>query len=83
MDLFEDWPDEVMRAKGLVSFVDDHPAMVSVVRDHLEMQSLASEDGSTMIELDDDGMVIELIFIGQGLHVETIRERLDACLAED
>lgn len=44
MALFEDWPEEVLRAKGFISLADGTALMVSVVRDTMELQELAAPD---------------------------------------
>ncbi|MFT4040662.1 MAG: GTP-binding protein [Thermomicrobiales bacterium] len=91
--LFEAWNDEVLRAKGFVTFSDSDPVVLSVVRDQAEVQVLVgdddAEDGAeaqpSALEEEtgsepEDGPAVELIFIGRNMPVAEIRRELDACL---
>ncbi|MGC4190144.1 MAG: GTP-binding protein [Thermomicrobiales bacterium] len=82
MQLFEDWPDEIMRAKGFVSFVDHPQVIISVVRDTLDLQILGDiadtgeEPALATSEIDES---VEIVFIGRAMPVQAILERLEAC----
>lgn len=88
--LFEEWPDEVLRAKGFVTFVDHPPVVMSLVRDTVELQSLLDTEDPDLPYVDEDELEhgqtadeeIEVVFIGRGMNVEEIVEALDACRAE-
>ena len=84
MALFDDWPDQVLRAKGLVLFADHPPVMISVVRDNLDLQILGEEgdDPELIAEFLGPDPLSEIVFIGRNMPVETICDRFDACKAE-
>lgn len=79
--LLNDWPDQIMRAKGLISFDSGRIGLVSVVRDNLDIQYLDPlVEGEDPSDLGLGDTAIELVVIGQAMPVETIVARLDACL---
>lgn len=78
MNLFEDWPDGIMRCKGVVQFDSGHLALVSVVRDSLDLQLLEPVDAG-LPEGEDILEINELIFIGRGVSATAMQDRLEAC----
>ncbi|MCO5225793.1 MAG: GTP-binding protein [Thermomicrobiales bacterium] len=78
MDLFEDWPDGLMRTKGVVQFDSGRLAIVSVVRDSLDLQMLEAVDAG-LPDGEDVFEVTELIFIGRGVAAEEMQQRLEHC----
>jgi G3E family GTPase len=81
IELLDDWPEEILRAKGFLSFLDHEPIMLSIVRDQMEVQTLVfAEDAEFAAkDLDPDEQVSEIIFIGQHLPISDLVRRLDAC----
>lgn len=75
--LFDDWPDEIVRAKGFVNFAEPPLTIVSVVRDTVDLAELPPAE---LGDSEDLGGT-ELVFIGRGMRPEAIARRLDACLA--
>lgn len=78
MDLFEDWPDGIMRCKGVVQFDTGHLALVSVVRNSLDLQMLEPVDAG-LPDGEDIYEITELIFIGRGISATDMQDRLEAC----
>lgn len=74
--LFEEWPDEVLRAKGFVGLIDGDPMVISVVRDRVDIQVL---EGYADEPVDPEAMETEIVFIGRGMDVAEITGQLDAC----
>ena len=80
MGLFEDWPANVLRAKGFVFFADDAPALLSLAGDEIELETLEpTEGGASGDAAEPDGT--EIVFIGRNLPVADLKRRLDACAA--
>jgi G3E family GTPase len=77
--LFEEWPDEVLRAKGFVVFADDPPVILSLADGSVHLEALESleDDHEPGTDLDST----EIVFIGRGMPVDELRDRLDACVA--
>lgn len=77
--LFEEWPDEVLRAKGFVVFADDPPVILSLAGGSVHLEALESleDDHEPGTDLDST----EIVFIGRGMPVDELRDRLDACVA--
>lgn len=80
LKLFEEWPDEVLRAKGFVAFADHVPVLLSLAGGSLELQGLL---GLEEAEIDDevDLELTEIVCIGRGMPVKELRQRFDACVA--
>jgi len=78
--LFEEWPDEVLRAKGFVAFADHVPVILSLAGGSLELQGLLGLEEAE-IEDDVDLEVTEIVFIGRGMDTGELGRRLDSCVA--
>lgn len=81
MALFDDWPDQLMRTKGVVQFDNGRIAILSVVRNSMEVQYIDAIDAG-LPEGEDVFELTELIFIGRGVNVEEMQQRLEAVQAE-
>jgi len=88
MDLFEDWPANVLRAKGFVVFADDAPALLSLAGDEIELETLAPAEGDAAPDAEAGPEGTEIVFIGRNLPVADLGRnlpvadlgrRLDAC----
>lgn len=79
LGLFDEWPDEVLRAKGFVVLADGPPAIISLAGGSVALETLESIEGDS--ELDAGLDMTEIVFIGRGMQVEELRDRLDACVA--
>lgn len=80
MALFDDWPDELMRTKGLVQFDDGRLAILSVVRNTMEIQYIDPVDAG-LPQGEDVLEPTELIFIGRGVDAQALQLRLETCQA--
>lgn len=76
--LLDDWPDEVIRAKGFITFTMPPLTLISIVWDSADLTSFPPpEDGE-----EDELSGTELVFIGRGMDEMAIRYRLDACVSQ-
>jgi G3E family GTPase len=80
LKLFEEWPDEVLRAKGFVAFSDHVPVIVSLAGGSLQLEGLLGLEEAD-IEEGVDLDFTEIVFIGRGMPVEELCARLDRCVA--
>jgi len=76
--LLDDWPDEVIRAKGFITFTTPPLTLVSIVRDSADLTSFPPPEDREEDELSGT----ELVFIGRGMDEQAIRYRLDACVSQ-
>jgi len=79
MRLFEDWPANVLRAKGFVVFADDAPVMLSLAGDEIELETLAPAEGDAAPDSEREPDGTEIVFIGRNLPVADLSRRLDDC----
>jgi len=79
MRMFEDWPANVLRAKGFVVFADDAPAMLSLAGDEIELETLAPAEGDAAPDSEREPDGTEIVFIGRNLPVADLSRRLDDC----
>jgi G3E family GTPase len=89
--IFSEWPEEILRVKGFVRFVDHVPVILSVAGSAAEMigleppssEELAEADSLDDFFLPDEDEPTELVFIGRGMPVPEIQRLLDRCLANE
>lgn len=82
LELFNDWDESILRAKGLVMFRDHAPMLIIVVRDQVDIQYIEGPEDDAL----DDGwleegelMQTEIVFIGQQMPVDAFVAALDRC----